>query len=63
MVSVVLIAFVMRDPPRGHSEGSQLASTSWRKDIVYLLKKYAYLFITYDFHYNVNHFFNFLVRL
>lgn len=40
MVSVLLIAFVMRDPPRGLSEGSRLVSTSWQKDIVYLLKKY-----------------------
>ncbi|XP_045032367.1 protein spinster homolog 1 isoform X1 [Daphnia magna] len=38
MVSVLLIAFVMRDPPRGLSEGSRLVSTSWQKDIVYLLK-------------------------
>lgn len=40
MVSVLLIAFAMRDPPRGLSEGSRLVSTSWQKDIVYLVKKY-----------------------
>ncbi|EFX72627.1 hypothetical protein DAPPUDRAFT_308133 [Daphnia pulex] len=38
MVSVLLIAFAMRDPPRGLSEGSRLVSTSWQKDIVYLVK-------------------------
>ena len=41
MVSVLLIAFVMRDPPRGLSEGSRLVSTSWQKDMVYLVKKYC----------------------
>ncbi len=40
MVSVLLIALAMRDPPRGLSEGSRLVSTSWQKDIVYLVKKY-----------------------
>jgi len=40
MISVLLIALAMRDPPRGLSEGSRLVSTSWQKDIVYLVKKY-----------------------
>lgn len=38
-VAVLLLVFVMVDPPRGESEGSHLKPTSWGTDIVYLCKK------------------------
>lgn len=44
LISVVLIIFFMKEPARGESEGSRLVSTSWKKDILYLLKKYPLSF-------------------
>ena len=35
-VSVLLIIFFLRDPPRGESEGSKLKATSWLEDLKYL---------------------------
>lgn len=38
-LSVVLILFFLVDPPRGHSEGSLMKSTSLRDDAVYLVEQ------------------------
>ena len=38
-ISVILVVFVMIDPPRGESEGSHMTNTSWKKDLGYLLSK------------------------
>ena len=39
--SLALVILFLKDPPRGESEGANLAAnTSWKKDVLYLLKKY-----------------------
>ena len=38
-IAVLLIIFVMQDPPRGESEGSDLTPTSWTVDLKALCKK------------------------
>jgi len=45
-ISVFLIVFVMMDPPRGQSEGSHLASTSWRADLKYLFSNASFMLST-----------------
>lgn len=37
--SLVLVVFFLKDPPRGESDGVTLSNTSWKKDVIYLLKK------------------------
>lgn len=39
-IATILIIFAMIDPPRGESEGSTaLKATSYKEDVVYLMKK------------------------
>lgn len=39
LISVILLVIFLKEPARGESEGSRLVSTSWKKDIIYLLHK------------------------
>lgn len=50
-VAVILIAFLMVDPPRGESDGNTgMESTTWKEDINALLRKYLhFLFSFLDF--------------
>jgi len=45
-VSVLLVFFVMMDPPRGESEGSHLTSTSWKDDLRYLFSNPSFMLST-----------------
>lgn len=38
-VAVLLIVFVVQEPPRGEAEGSRLSATSYWDDLKYLGKK------------------------
>ncbi|XP_046653023.1 protein spinster-like [Daphnia pulicaria] len=46
LISVFLIIFFLKEPARGESEGSRLVSTSWKKDIIYLLHNRSFMFST-----------------
>ena len=39
ILSVILVIFVLQDPPRGESEGAHMKATSYKEDVVYLFKK------------------------
>lgn len=47
LIAVILILTIIRNPPRGQSEGGQhLHATSFKSDLVYLFTKYVYCFIS-----------------
>lgn len=46
LISVILIVIFLKEPARGESEGSRLVSTSWKKDIIYLLHNRSFMFST-----------------
>ena len=39
LVAVLLVIFVLQDPPRGASEGAHMTSTSWSEDMNYIVRK------------------------
>ena len=43
IIAILLMIFVVQEPKRGESEGSQLESTSYWEDVKYLAKKYQLL--------------------
>ncbi|XP_057372296.1 protein spinster homolog 3-like [Daphnia carinata] len=45
-VAVLLIVFVVQEPPRGEAEGSRLSATSYWDDLKYLAKNKTYIFAT-----------------
>lgn len=44
--AVVLVAFVLQDPPRGQSEGAHMVSTPWSQDMKYILKNKSFMLST-----------------
>jgi len=46
-ISVILVVFVMKDPPRGESEGSHLTNTSGKDDLRYLFSNRSFMLSTF----------------
>lgn len=46
-IAVLLVIFIVQEPPRGEAEGSNLSTTTYWDDLKYLAKKYLIFLLNY----------------